>query len=208
MSRYVLAKSVSERRTTASSPGKRRNITPSRCKVRSVKEFLTDPRLVAFVLGANGIDTKSVDAEFMAKIFTSISMTKSFVNQQADNSYRKIVASFNLQCRRSGQGARTTRRSSPSRHLRNPRQLCPPDAGRRGRQRQCRRATRAVFRAQGRNHIEPPTIFSPTMRSSRSSRCSTIAGRDRRRGYRCPGRHDQPLSGSWKICTTRKSSPR
>jgi hypothetical protein len=66
-------------------------------KVESVKEFLSDPRLVAFVLAANGIDPESVDAEFMAKIFTSnLDDPKSFVNQQADRSYRKIVASFNF----------------------------------------------------------------------------------------------------------------
>jgi hypothetical protein len=66
-------------------------------KIDSVKEFLTDPRLVAFVLEANGIDPKSVDAEFMAKIFTSdLEDPKSFANQQADRSYRKMVASFNF----------------------------------------------------------------------------------------------------------------
>lgn len=66
-------------------------------KVDSVKEFLSDPRLVAVVLEANGIDPASVDAEFMAKIFTSdLDDPKSFVNQQADRSYRKMVASFNF----------------------------------------------------------------------------------------------------------------
>ena len=70
-------------------------------KIDSVKEFLTDARLVAFVLEANGIDPTSVDAAFMAKIFTSdLDDPKSFVNQQADRSYRKIVASFNF----NGQG--------------------------------------------------------------------------------------------------------
>ena len=66
-------------------------------KIESVKEFLSDPRLVAFVLEANGIDPQSVDAEFMAKIFTSdIEDPDSFVNQQADRSYREMVASFNF----------------------------------------------------------------------------------------------------------------
>ncbi|MFC3072169.1 DUF1217 domain-containing protein [Shinella pollutisoli] len=66
-------------------------------KVDSVKAFLSDPRLVAFVLEANGIDPASVDAEFMAKIFTSdLDDPASFVNQQADRSFRKIVASFNF----------------------------------------------------------------------------------------------------------------
>lgn len=66
-------------------------------KVDSVKEFLSDPRLVAVVLEANGIDPTSVDAEFMANIFTSdLDDPDSFVNQQADRSYRKMVASFNF----------------------------------------------------------------------------------------------------------------
>src|SRR5690606_4600680 len=51
-------------------------------KVETVKDFLSDPRLVAFVLTANGIDTASVDAEFMAKVFTSdLNDPDSFVNQ-------------------------------------------------------------------------------------------------------------------------------
>lgn len=66
-------------------------------KVETVKDFLSDPRLVAFVLTATGIDTASVDAEFMAKVFTSdLNDPDSFVNQQADRSFRKIVASFNF----------------------------------------------------------------------------------------------------------------
>ncbi len=66
-------------------------------KVDSVKEFLSDARLVAFVLEANHIDVKSVDALFMAKIFTSdLDDPDSFANQQTDRSYRKIVASFNF----------------------------------------------------------------------------------------------------------------
>ncbi|MGD9477258.1 DUF1217 domain-containing protein [Shinella sp. G-2] len=66
-------------------------------KIESVKEFLADDRLVAFVLEANGIDPKGVDATFMEKIFTSaLDDPKSFVNQQVDRDYRKIVASFNF----------------------------------------------------------------------------------------------------------------
>ncbi len=66
-------------------------------KVESVKELLADERLVNFVLEANGIDPESVDAAFMQKIFTSdLDDPKSFANQQADRSYRKIVASFNF----------------------------------------------------------------------------------------------------------------
>ena len=66
-------------------------------RIESVEEFLADPRLVAFVLEANGADVKSVDAQFMKKIFASdLDDPKSFVNQQADRSFRKIVASFNF----------------------------------------------------------------------------------------------------------------
>jgi hypothetical protein len=66
-------------------------------KIDSVKEFLSDPRLVAFVLTANGVELESVNAEFMAKVFTSdLDDPASFVNQQADRAFRKIVASFNF----------------------------------------------------------------------------------------------------------------
>lgn len=66
-------------------------------KVESVEEFLSDARLVAFVLEANGVDPTSVDATFMAKIFTSdLEDPKSFVNQQPNRAFRKIVASFNF----------------------------------------------------------------------------------------------------------------
>ncbi len=66
-------------------------------KVETVKEFLADDRLVAFVLEANGIDPKGVDAAFMEKIFTSdLEDPESFVNQQAERGYRKIVSSFNF----------------------------------------------------------------------------------------------------------------
>lgn len=66
-------------------------------KIDSVEEFLSDARLVAFVLVANGIDTESVDAEFMAKIFTSdLDDPDSFANQQPDRAFRRIVASFNF----------------------------------------------------------------------------------------------------------------
>jgi len=66
-------------------------------KIDSVSDFLADKRLVDFVLTANDIDPEIVDTEFMKKIFTSdLDDPKSFVNQQADRSYRKIVASFNF----------------------------------------------------------------------------------------------------------------
>ena len=95
---YVVAKSrfgTEDDRTLAEEEAKYYSVQMQ--KIESVKEFLSDPRLVAFVLGANGIDTESVDAEFMAKIFTSdLDDPKSFVNQQADRDYRKMVASFNF----------------------------------------------------------------------------------------------------------------
>jgi hypothetical protein len=66
-------------------------------KVESVDELLADKRLVNFVLEANSIDPESVDSEFLKKIFASdLDDPKSFVNQQADRSFRKIVASFNF----------------------------------------------------------------------------------------------------------------
>ncbi|MBN9056039.1 MAG: DUF1217 domain-containing protein [Rhizobiales bacterium] len=66
-------------------------------RVETTKEFLSDERLVSFVLTANGIDPKSVDPVFMEKIFASdLDDPKSFVNRQADRGFRKIVASFNF----------------------------------------------------------------------------------------------------------------
>lgn len=66
-------------------------------KIESVDELLADKRLVNFVLEANDIDPKSVDNTFLKKIFASdLDDPKSFVNQQADRAYRKIVASFNF----------------------------------------------------------------------------------------------------------------
>ncbi|MCR6499200.1 DUF1217 domain-containing protein [Shinella sp. CPCC 101442] len=66
-------------------------------KIESVDELLSDKRLVNFVLEANDIKPESVDSEFLKKIFASdLDDPKSFANQQADRSYRKIVASFNF----------------------------------------------------------------------------------------------------------------
>nr|WP_314087213.1 DUF1217 domain-containing protein [uncultured Shinella sp.] len=66
-------------------------------KIESVDELLADKRLVNFVLEANDIDPKSVDTAFLKKIFASdLDDPKSFVNQQSDRAYRKIVASFNF----------------------------------------------------------------------------------------------------------------
>lgn len=66
-------------------------------KIESVDELLADKRLVNFVLEANDIDPESVDTAFLKKIFASdLDDPKSFVNQQSDRAYRKIVASFNF----------------------------------------------------------------------------------------------------------------
>lgn len=66
-------------------------------KIESVDELLADKRLVNFVLEANDIDPESIDNAFLKKIFASdLDDPKSFVNQQADRAYRKIVASFNF----------------------------------------------------------------------------------------------------------------
>ncbi|WP_411033546.1 DUF1217 domain-containing protein [Shinella sp. BYT-45] len=95
---YVTAKSrfgTEDDRTLAEEEAKYYSVQMQ--KVETVEEFLSDPRLVAFVLTANGIEPESVDAEFMAKIFTSdLDDPQSFVNQQADRAYRKIVAAFNF----------------------------------------------------------------------------------------------------------------
>lgn len=65
--------------------------------ITSAKEFLSDRRLVDFVLVAKGIDPKDVTDEFMKQIFASdLEDKKSFVNQQKDERYAEIAASFNF----------------------------------------------------------------------------------------------------------------
>lgn len=66
-------------------------------KISSLSEFLANSRLVNFVLEANAIDPTTVPEGFMEQIFASdLDDPDSFVNQQADRSYRSIVASFNF----------------------------------------------------------------------------------------------------------------
>ena len=65
--------------------------------VASAKDFLSDRRLVNFVLEANGIDPKNVTDDFMKQVFASdLDDPKSFVNQQSDHRYAQILASFNF----------------------------------------------------------------------------------------------------------------
>lgn len=65
--------------------------------VKTVSEFLSDSRLVNFVLEARGMDPKKVTPDFMKQIFASdLNDPKSFVNQQDDHRFAEIVASFNF----------------------------------------------------------------------------------------------------------------
>ena len=65
--------------------------------IQTAKEFLSDRRLVNFVLEANGIDPKNVTDDFMKQVFASdLDDPKSFVNQQDDHRYAQILASFNF----------------------------------------------------------------------------------------------------------------
>jgi hypothetical protein len=65
--------------------------------VKTLKDFLSNRKLVDFVLQSKGIDPKSVDDDFMKKLFASdLSDPKSFANQQADHRYIEIVTSFNF----------------------------------------------------------------------------------------------------------------
>ena len=66
-------------------------------KINSLDEFLANERLVNFVLEANAIDPETITPEFLRDIFQSdIDDPASLINQQADRSWRSIVASFNF----------------------------------------------------------------------------------------------------------------
>ncbi|MGR6431823.1 DUF1217 domain-containing protein [Rhizobium sp. PAMB 3174] len=66
-------------------------------KITSAKELLSDSRLVDFLLEANGIDPESVSSDDMEKMFASdLDDPKSFVNQQSNERFAEIVASFNF----------------------------------------------------------------------------------------------------------------
>ncbi|MDB5522758.1 MAG: hypothetical protein JWM58_521 [Rhizobium sp.] len=65
--------------------------------VKTVSDFLSDRKLVDFVLQSKGIDPKTVDDDFMKKLFASdLSDPKSFANQQTDHRFIDIVSSFNF----------------------------------------------------------------------------------------------------------------
>lgn len=66
-------------------------------KTTSVSELLSDSRMVNFILEAKGIDPKSVTTEDLKKMFASdLDDPKSFVNQQPDERFAELVASFNF----------------------------------------------------------------------------------------------------------------
>lgn len=65
--------------------------------VKTLDDFLSNRKLVDFVLQSKGIDPKDVDDDFMKKLFASdLSDPKSFANQQTDHRYIEIVTSFNF----------------------------------------------------------------------------------------------------------------
>jgi hypothetical protein len=65
--------------------------------VKTVKDFLSNRKLVDFVLQSYGIDPKSANDDFMKKLFASdLSDPKSFANQQTDHRFIQIVNAFNF----------------------------------------------------------------------------------------------------------------
>lgn len=65
--------------------------------VETVEDLLADRGIVDVVLGAYGFDPKTVTDDFLKKIFASdLGDRKSFVNQQGDNNWAELVASFNF----------------------------------------------------------------------------------------------------------------
>lgn len=65
--------------------------------VKTVKDFLSNRKLVDFVLQSKGIDPKTADDDFMKKLFASdLNDPKSFANQQTDHRFIEIVDSFNF----------------------------------------------------------------------------------------------------------------
>lgn len=66
-------------------------------KVETASDFLSDSRLVNYVLTSYGIDPKTVTSDFLKKAFSSdLSDPKSFVNQQKNGVWAEIVGSFNF----------------------------------------------------------------------------------------------------------------
>ncbi|WP_416798369.1 DUF1217 domain-containing protein [Ciceribacter azotifigens] len=65
--------------------------------IRTVDDLLADRRVVDVVLGAYGFDPANVSDEFLKQIFSSdLEDKKSFVNQQTDEDWAELVASFNF----------------------------------------------------------------------------------------------------------------
>lgn len=65
--------------------------------IQTSKEFLSNRRMVDFVLVAHGIDPKGVTNDFMKQVFASdLTDPKSFANQQDDHRFAEIAASFNF----------------------------------------------------------------------------------------------------------------
>ena len=66
-------------------------------KVESLADLLGKPRLLAFIMEANGIDPASVTTKNLYDIFTSdLSDPNSYINTEADSAFRGVVASFNF----------------------------------------------------------------------------------------------------------------
>jgi hypothetical protein len=66
-------------------------------KVKSLKDLLGNARLLAFAMEAFDIDPASVTTEQLYKIFTSdLDDPKSYINTDADTSFRRLVTSFNF----------------------------------------------------------------------------------------------------------------
>ncbi|RYB97092.1 DUF1217 domain-containing protein [Ciceribacter ferrooxidans] len=65
--------------------------------IRTVDDLLADRRVVDVVLGAYGFDPANVSDEFLKQIFSSdLDDEKSFVNQQTDEDWAELLASFNF----------------------------------------------------------------------------------------------------------------
>jgi hypothetical protein len=65
--------------------------------VKTVKDFLSNRKLVDFVLQSKGLDPKDVTDDFMKQLFNSdLTDPKSFANQQTDHNFIDIVTSFNF----------------------------------------------------------------------------------------------------------------
>jgi hypothetical protein len=65
--------------------------------VKTVNDFLSNRKLVDFVLQSEGLDPKDVTDDFMKQLFNSdLTDPKSFANQQTDHRYIDIVTSFNF----------------------------------------------------------------------------------------------------------------